>query len=99
MLVLLDEVVVATKLPQHVRHAHTAAVGLVEKMCKLIISGSFSKAQRKHRVGFDGQTLGVVSLFPKAFSTASAGSYLWRFDFSAGEHATLGPRFDLDAAV
>lgn len=50
---LLNEVVVAAKLLEHVRHDHAASVGLIAEVRELMAPGTIGKAQRKEGVGLD----------------------------------------------
>jgi hypothetical protein len=51
LLLLLDEVIIAAKLLEHVRHDHAASVSFVAEVRELLAIGTLGESQRKERVG------------------------------------------------
>ena len=65
LLLLLDEVVVAAKLLEHVRHDHAATISLVAVVREMMALGTIRKTQREERVGLNRQSLVLVNFLPK----------------------------------
>jgi hypothetical protein len=65
LLLFFDEVVVAAKLLEHVRHDHAASVSLIAEVGQLLTLDAVGKAQRKKGIGLDRHSLGLVKLLPE----------------------------------
>jgi|ERR1022692_1520935 hypothetical protein len=65
LLLFLDEVVVAARLPKHVGHDHGAAVSFVEEVRELPTLRTILEAQGKESIRLNWHSLGVVNFLPK----------------------------------
>ena len=57
--------VVATEFLEHVGHVHGASGSFVEEVSDLLSLWATRKAERKERVGLDGESLSLCNLLPK----------------------------------
>src|ERR1051326_3829755 len=68
LLLLLDEVVVAAKLFEHVGHDHAASVSLVAEVREFVTFGAICESQREERIRFHWHALRLIDFLPKELS-------------------------------
>src|ERR1035441_10489416 len=90
-LLLLDEVVIAAKLPQHVGNDHSAAVSLVEEVRELPIRWAVLETQGEESVRLNRYSLGLFNLLPKELAALLCGPDLRHFSLVASYLAALTP--------
>ena len=98
-LLVFDELVVSTKLPQHIGNHHRAAVTLVEEVGELLLFWAILEAQRKESIRFDWHSLSLISLLPKELTALLCGPDLRHFGLVAGDLAALTPGLKRNAAA